>query len=276
MELEESRAALEKQGYRLAALSYDTVEILADFAKRYNIGYTFLSDSGSAYIKSLGLFNVKQPVDSVKYGVPYPGTFLVDRQGKIVSKHFEDEPLERETVNSILSTALNVRTGLLETRVVNKRMSLTASSTNATVRPDQHIRLQLDFRLKPKMHLYAPGVVGYKPLALEFEPSPAWRLEGITLPQAKTLHLKPINETMPIFESAFSVFARLVIRGDRAVREALTPDKKIEVKAKLVYQACDDKNCYLPESIPLTWTLGYENPQIPRVPEPIRHQPPKR
>lgn len=275
MELEEGRLALEKQGYRLAAISYDSVEILSDFAKRHRIGYTFLSDPDSALIKSLGLLNINQPRNSIKYGVPYPGAFMVDPTGKIFSKHFKDEPLERETLNSILSSALNVRTGLLEQRLTNKHLSLTASATNDLVRPYQRIRVQLDFRLKSKMHVYAPGVIGYKPIALRFQPSTAFEVSGITYPASKTLHMKAINETVPIFDGNFSILANLLILGDPLVSKALNAAQRLEVKADLLYQACDHKVCYLPESLPLTWTLQYENLLVPRAPEPIRHQPPK-
>ena len=34
------------------------------------------------------------------------------------------------------------------------------------------------------------------------------------------------------------------------------PGATLTIKGTLRYQACDDKVCYLPQSIPLSWTVG--------------------
>lgn len=107
--MEESRPALEKQGLRLAAISYDTVGILADFSARRKIGFPLLADVGSVLINRLGLLNELQPKTILKYGVPHPGTFVLDGNGKVISKHFEQDPKERETVGAILTSAFNVK-----------------------------------------------------------------------------------------------------------------------------------------------------------------------
>ena len=49
MELEESRAALEKNGLRLVGISYDSVAILSAFTARRKIGFPLLADVGSVF-----------------------------------------------------------------------------------------------------------------------------------------------------------------------------------------------------------------------------------
>jgi AhpC/TSA family len=48
---------LRKKGIGLAAVSYDSREILADFSRRHRITYPLLSDVGSATIRRYGILN---------------------------------------------------------------------------------------------------------------------------------------------------------------------------------------------------------------------------
>jgi hypothetical protein len=274
VELEETRPALEKTGRKLAAISYDTVAILASFSERRKIGFPLLSDEGSAFIRQLGLFNEKQPVDSVRYGVPHPGAFMLDGNGKIISKSFEVDARDRETLASILSSTWNIGGGLVKTTHETKHLTATTSATNALIRPFQVMRLQLDVRLKRGMHVYAPGVTGYQAIAWELEPSPAFTARRNLFPPGKQLHLRAIQETVPVYDGEFRVQMEVAFPGHAAIAKALDANGQLRVAGAVKYQACDAKQCYLPVTVPVSWAFQYENLEEPRVPEPIRHQPP--
>ena len=117
---------LRKNGIGLAVISYDSPQILADFSKRQGITYPLLSDVGSATIRRYGILNTvieealgpngKDPAvlaDLQRYvtvtqaserfrGIPFPGTFMLDRQGRVTARFFEDYYWERHTVSSIM------------------------------------------------------------------------------------------------------------------------------------------------------------------------------
>ena len=274
MELEESRPALEKTGRRLVAISYDSIAILAAFTARRKIGFPLLSDEGSAFIRHLGLLNEKQPQSSLKYGVPYPGTFVLDRHGKVISKSFEEDGRERETLGSIMSSTLNVDAGLVKVRHDTKHLTATTSASNAVIRPFQVMRLRLDVRLKRGMHVYAPGVVGYKAIAWELERSPTFSERRRFFPPAKQLHLRAIDETVPVYDGEFSVQTEVAFPGHGQLAKALDASGQLRVAGTVTYQACDDKTCYLPVNVPVSWTFRYENLVEPRVPEGIQHKDP--
>jgi len=48
---------LRSKGLAVAVITYDSMAILADFARRRGITFPLLSDQGSATIKSYGLLN---------------------------------------------------------------------------------------------------------------------------------------------------------------------------------------------------------------------------
>jgi hypothetical protein len=47
----------------------------------------------------------------------------------------------------------------------------------------------------------------------------------------------------------------LVLDGDLPAQKAYRGQETLTVTGTLDYQACDDKICYIPVSLPLSWTL---------------------
>ena len=48
---------LENSGISVAAISYDSEEVLADFANRRGITFPLLSDDDSSVIRAFGIYN---------------------------------------------------------------------------------------------------------------------------------------------------------------------------------------------------------------------------
>ena len=104
MELQGRYADITKQGLGLVAISYDSPETLKKFSDSRGITFPLISDAGSATIKRFGLLNETADQKSRTYGVPHPGTFVLDRKGVVVSRFFEDAYQERYTASTVLST----------------------------------------------------------------------------------------------------------------------------------------------------------------------------
>jgi hypothetical protein len=93
---------IRKQGLGLIAISYDSPETLKKFADSRGISFPLISDSGSAIIKRYGILNEQQEPGTRSYGIPHPGTFIVDRNGVVTARFFEDAYQERYTAAAIL------------------------------------------------------------------------------------------------------------------------------------------------------------------------------
>ena len=81
MELQQNLDKLHKRGLGVAALSYDSVAVLKNFSERKGITYPLLSDTHSKVIRSYGLLNESVGKNTPQYGIPYPGTFILDKSG---------------------------------------------------------------------------------------------------------------------------------------------------------------------------------------------------
>jgi len=284
VELQQHLEKIKKQGLGLAAISYDSVPILKTFSDRVKITYPLLSDPGSKVIKDYGIFSDEVPAgtpgpvqDRFKpggawYGVPKPGTFIIDPNGVVTSKFFEDAYQERYTASEILVRTFGDEPGAPQATTETKHLKLSNSASLTTVKWGQRMALILDVDLKPKMHVYAPGVQGYIPIDWAIDGSPAIKVQEIAYPKSKMLRLKAIKETVPVYENRVRLVRDITIAPDAQVRPALNEQSGIVIHGSVRYQACDDKKCYLPQSIPLTWTLQYDAMDATRVPEELRRK----
>jgi len=103
VELEQHLGAIRKQGLGVAAISYDSVGALKNFADRQHITYPLLSDPDSKIIRTYDILNEAVKPGTPTYGIPYPGVYVVDAQGRVVSKYFEDDYRERVSTAEILA-----------------------------------------------------------------------------------------------------------------------------------------------------------------------------
>src|SRR5271154_1664491 len=96
-------AEIEKRGYHVAALSYDSPEILQAFTVKRQIAFTFLSDPKSEVIDLYKLRDPQYPQGSRAYGVPRPIIFVLDKQGVIKAKLYEESFKVRPPVTADIS-----------------------------------------------------------------------------------------------------------------------------------------------------------------------------
>lgn len=252
----------------LAAVSYDSVAVLKHFSSRKSIEFPLLSDPQSSTIKAFGILNESVPKQSPFHGVPHPVTYLVNEKGVIVSRHFEEDYRRRLTTGAILSEA--VSPGM---KLSNERLELAVAASDAIVRGGERVRLFVDVALKPKMHVYAPGVKGYIPVRLTLNDDAPGVIHDPVFPPATTKHLKAIAETVPVYEGRFRIQADLMLGQPKEVERLLGPDRILTVEAMFRYQACDHRKCYVPEEIPVKWSFKYESHDSTRVPEGLRSKP---
>jgi AhpC/TSA family/Disulphide bond corrector protein DsbC len=258
VELEQSYASIRAQGLGLAAVSYDSVEVLKSFATRKQITFPMLSDPGSEIIRRYGIFNDTVEKGNIAYGVPFPGTYVLDARGVIVAKYFEDDYKERETVSSILVQQFGISAAGAHVTKQSKQLQVSSSASVDTVATGQHVALVLDIDLKPKMHVYAPGVEHYIPIDWQITESDAAKAEAVKWPQSKTLHLDAIDETVPVYTGSFRIVRDIVFAPDAKLKSLVNEKGEITIHGTLRYQACDDKMCFIPASVPLDWTFHYQ------------------
>jgi peroxiredoxin len=102
MDLNTAVAGIERRGYKMAGISYDTPAILKTFIERRNIGYTLLSDPKSVVIDRYKLRDPQYPPGNLAYGVPRPIIFILDKNGVIKAKLYEETYTKRPPATLVI------------------------------------------------------------------------------------------------------------------------------------------------------------------------------
>ena len=89
-------------------ISYDSEEILREFADQRKITFPLLSDEGSKTIDAFGLRNRDAKRGSPQDGIPHPGTFLLDKNGIIRAKLFYSVR-KRHSTDELIKAAKQIR-----------------------------------------------------------------------------------------------------------------------------------------------------------------------
>jgi len=255
VELQGRLSEIRNSGLGLTAISYDPVSTLSDFAKRRGITFPLLSDPGSETIKRYGILNTTIDPTNELYGYPFPGTFIVDHRGVVTSRVFEPIYQERSTISSLL-VRLGRQVEAPATKIAGAHLELTSYATDRVAAPGTHFSLVVDARPGPRVHVYAPGASGYKPVRFTLDALPGIVVRETQFPKSEDYFFKPLNEHVPVFQRPFRIVQDVMLDPSREGSAALKDVTTLTIKGAFEYQACDDKVCFAPQSIPLSWSIG--------------------
>jgi hypothetical protein len=252
--LEQNVERIHAQGLGLAAISYDSVAVLKQFSDRMHITFPLLSDQDSAIIRRYSILNETVAKNSPQFGIPHPGTYVLDRRGVVTAKYFQEDFRVRDTAASILLRQFGLKPPAQES-IDAKHATLRAWAGGEDFRPGQRVTLSLDVTLPRKVHVYAPGVEGYKPVALKLTESKGFELDAPVYPPSKTVTLAAIHEKVPEYEGQFRVLQTVTLGNAQQVEPLLDGNRQMAIEGQFTYQACDSRQCFLPETVPLKWVV---------------------
>ena len=263
MELEALIDEYKKLGIGICAISRDSREILNKFAEKKNITFPLLADVDFSVIKAFDILNHNVPRDNPTFGIPFPVQYIVDPDGIVREKIFTDNYRERVTQESVLIRHFDWKPGTSAGMIETNELVLNSWASQDVVRPGIHITLLLDIALKDKMHVYAPEVEGYIPVSLELKPSPYYKGSAAIFPKAEILKLEAIGEEQPVYNGSFKIIQEVTIAGGnvlmKGVDESSPPPGELVIEGTFGYQACDDRQCYIPRQIPFKFMFSIEN-----------------
>ncbi|MGE3512361.1 MAG: protein-disulfide reductase DsbD domain-containing protein [Vicinamibacterales bacterium] len=142
------------------------------------------------------------------------------------------------------------------TKIASAQLDLTTFLTDPEVAAGNRVSIVVDVEPKPGMHVYAPGAVGYRVIGLTIAPQPFVRVLPPTYPASEIYHFKPLNERVPVFRKPFRIVQDVLIEGTSQAQAAWRQRTNVTLAGTLEYQACDDKVCFNPVSVPVSWTVA--------------------
>jgi len=274
---------LRAQGIGVAAISYDPRDVLARFAQRRDItDVPLLSDNDSSTIRAFGIYNyvaehgfgsdVGDPALEAEYaryvsvlgpqkkviGTPFPGSFMVDREGRVTARFFEEFYRERNTVANIMLRQAKPLAGVAGDSTETAHLRIAPSQSDREVATGSRFHVALDITPKAGMHVYAPGAeeLGYQVIRLELETQDSLRVLPVDYRPSEIHHFAALNERIPAYKRPFRLVQELVVNASEQDVERISQLDALHLRGRLDYQACNDRVCFDPASVPLAWTVG--------------------
>ena len=247
-------------GVRVYALSYDEADALRDFGDAHNITYTLLSDPASEVIHSFGILNTLIDEDDHPwYGIPYPGTYLIDSDGTITDKFFDSNLAVRAGPEQLLR-ALRGETALDAAPVAAERpeevtmnLFLDGDSLTRTVQRD----LVIQFNVPDGRHVYAePAPEGSVAVDVEMDANDGIVQRPLLRPDSDSHTLAGTSETFPVHHGRFELRLPLTVNGSLAGDDT----ESLTVSGTVRWQVCDDEVCDIPVNHPFELTLPLTKP----------------
>ncbi len=272
-ELQDALPAFKAAGIKLYAISYDEPDALAAFASAHGIEYPLLSDADSALIRRYGILNtLVQPDEAPFYGVPFPGTYVVDERGVVVEKFFPRHLANRESAETVLDAALG-RVLRSEKEPVatceddDLRITAFLHGGGGTLKAGPVRRLVVRFELRDGLHIYGePVPAGMVATTVAVHGPEGLIVEDPILPPTRPLRLSGSGVELQVFEGtvdiALPVWANSKLVSLMDPLEQTTATLEVTVR----YQACDEHTCLIPRTEHLLVEVPIEPLTVPNLP----------
>jgi DsbC/DsbD-like thiol-disulfide interchange protein len=258
-------AAFDESNVKLYVLSYDSHKAIANFSQTHNITFTMLSDPDSIVIKDFGILNTLIPEDAHPwFGIPFPGTYIINDQGIITTKIFENIHHARPGPEQLLAAALGERFSvepmLSPTENVNVDVAFHGDSLPTGITRE----IVATIRVPEGKHIYSePVPEGLVATSIELDSNSGIVAYTPVQPKTSPLTLTGSDTTLQVYEG--NTVLRLPVAQNGQLIEKTDEGNFVTVSGKVHWQACDDKECDLPESVDFEFRIKVESLNVPEL-----------
>ena len=144
------------------------------------------------------------------------------------------------TLLAVQSSAPKDKLHVTETQHLTVTPSVSATGTR--------VSLIVDIVPKPKMHVYSPEQKDYVPISLTLAATDGVKAGAPVFPKAEKYVFEALKETQLVYSKPFRIVQDVTLARAPA-------DRRVTVKGTLRYQACDDRVCYMPQSVGVVWEI---------------------
>jgi YD repeat-containing protein len=239
--------ALTEAGARVYALSYDEADALKEFRDAHGITYSLLPDPDSQVIRQFGILNTLIAEHDIPwFGIPFPGTYVIDRDGRITHKFFDSNLAVRagpeQFLRALRGDSLSPTTAPSRLATATAQVSLDGETLAVGVQRELVARIVVP----AGRHIYAspapPGSVG---VDLQLDPNPGLVVRDLIRPASEPHCLAGTNGTFAVHHDTVELRLPITINGSLTDGSAR---REITVSGTVRWQTCDDEVCDIPQN----------------------------
>lgn len=246
--------------------------MLKTFAEKQEIPYPLLSDIDSEVIRQFGILNTGvSRDDAMLYGIPFPGSYVVDESGGVVAKFFHDTYKRRDSPELLIDAALGAvqlsDDAPRETRSdAGIRVTAAIHGGKASIRQGIRRHVVVRFEMDPGLHIYGePVPEGMIPTTISVSGPPGLIVENPILPPTTPLRLESLGLELPVWSGRVDLQVPFYPNGELASETRPLDADEVALDVTVRYQACDDEACLLPKTETFSFTVPMDVIDIPSL-----------
>ncbi len=270
--MRDSYARFEAEGISLYALSYDDRDTLREFSEAQGIPFTLLSDVDSAVIRKYGILNTEvSKDDAFLYGIPFPGVYVCDEDGVVVSKFFHDSYKKRESPEAYIDAALGriqIDAQAPQSSGGEEDIGITVAvrGGKGSIRQGIIRHLVVRFELAPGLHIYGePVPEGLTATRVTLSGPQGLHTLPAQYPPTHSLHLDALDVNLEVWSGEVDIVVPFYASGELASESRPLDADQATLEIEVRYQACTDRECLLPRTERLTLELPMDVVDVPNL-----------
>jgi len=150
----------------------------------------------------------------------------------------------RSFAAALLITSTTFAQGGTTLTAANQHLSVKGLASPEVISPGSPVTLTFDITPGRRMHVYAPGAE-YQVITIKLDPQLGLKARDLEYPPSEIYIFEPTNETVPVYQKPFTLKQVVAVSADAVKGKTTLP-----VSGTIEYQACDDKVCFKPNSVP--------------------------
>ena len=204
------------------------------------------------------------------YGIPYPGTYIVDKSGIVVRKYFNQHLATRDAPERFLDesgrqTVLSPDAPQQEHQDGDVRVAVFLPGGDLKLEMARQLYCRLDIR--DGLHIYAaPVPSGFVATEVSVKEMPGLRLGKPVYPAATPLVMEELGLELPAWEGTVDI--GIPITATTELLNVLKPldQKTITLDLSVRYQSCSTRECFLPRTVNLSLEVPLAQGIVPDLP----------
>lgn len=207
-------------------------------------------------ITQFGILNTliepEGPLAEQFYGLPFPGTYVVDGNGVVTEKFFNKHYATRTSAGTILDSALGRALRHEEAPAAAHgapRVGFSAFLSDPQLTLEVASTLNVRIEMEEGYHVYAePLPDDYYPTTVRLEPVSGLEIGEAVYPPTTPMRFDALDVTLNVYEGSADIAIPVTAMAELVQAGGETVDLDVVVD----YQVCSDTVCYLPEEARLS------------------------
>lgn len=194
---------------------------------------------------------ISRATDRGFYGLPFPGVYVTDAEGRVTEKFFHRNFATRTSAGAIRNSAIGRILSMHETpstELSEEHVKVSAFLADESLRFETSSTVYVRFEVADGYHMYgAPLPEGFIASTANVAATKGVRIGEPRYPQTTPHEFPALGVTLNVYEGVTDVAIPVILGSEILDWSLQDKPTEIELPIEVVFQACSEKVCFRPQ-----------------------------